>query len=144
MISTATYYHPHATDLGSPPVLPAPDYPFNPKVPLVVGLNAQFAQGVAEPKLSASWFPAAGAVYYIAEISFDNGASWEQVYEGQGNQFSAVVPLAALTLRVQAINGTVKGPFSSVSIDAPTIVIADQTVALQSLIDGIKYRVTTL
>ena len=38
-------------------------------------------------------------------------ASWEQVYEGQGNQFSAVVTLAALTLRVQAVNGTIKGPF---------------------------------
>jgi hypothetical protein len=54
----------HATDLGDPPQLPTPNFPFNPKVPLIVGLNAQFAQGVAEPKLSASWFPAAGAVYW--------------------------------------------------------------------------------
>jgi hypothetical protein len=30
-------------------------------VPLVVGPNAQFAQVVAEPKLSASWFPAINA-----------------------------------------------------------------------------------
>ena len=101
-------------------------------------------KGVAEPKLSASWFPAAGAVYYLADVSYDAGASWEQVYEGQGNQFSAVVTLAALTLRVQAVNGTIKGPFSSVSIEAPTIVIADRTVALQSLIDGLQYQVTTL
>ena len=52
--------------------------------------------------------------------------------------------LAALTLRVQAVNGTVRGPFSSVTIAAPTIVIGDRTVALQSLIDGLKYQVTTL
>jgi hypothetical protein len=134
----------HATGLGDPPTLPTPNFPFNPKVPLVVGLNAQFAQGVAEPMLSASWFPAAGAVYYIAEVSFDAGASWQQVYEGQGNQLSEVVTLAALTLRVQAVNGTVRGPFSSVSIGPPTIVISDKTVALQSLIDGLQYQVTTL
>src|SRR5262249_26195318 len=113
-------------------------------VPLIVGLNAQFAQGVAEPKLSASWFPAAGAVYYIAEVSFDSGTSWEQVYQGLGNQFSAVVTLAALTLRVQAVNGTIRGPYSFVSIPPPTIVISDKTVALQSLIDGLQYEVTTL
>ena len=94
--------------------------------------------------LSASWFPAAGAIYYIAEISYDSGASWAQVYEGQGNQFVAVVTAAALTLRVQAVNSTIKGPFSSVSVQAPTIVIASQTVALKSLIEGLQYQVTTL
>jgi hypothetical protein len=134
----------HATDLGNPPQLPTPNFPFNPKVPLIVGLNAQFSQGVAEPKLSASWFPAAGAVYYIAEVSFDGGASWSQVYEGQSNQFSEVVTLAALTLRVQAVNGTIRGPYSTVTLPPPTIVISDQTVALQSLIAGLKYQVTTV
>ena len=134
----------HATDLGEPPVLPDGQFPVNAKVPLVVGLNAIFGQGTAEPMLSASWFPAAGAIYYIAEISYDKGASWAQVYEGQGNQFVAVVTAAALTLRVQAVNSTIKGPFSSVSVQAPTIVIASQTVALKSLIEGLQYQVTTL
>jgi hypothetical protein len=134
----------HATDLGNPPQLPTPTFPLNPKVPLVDGLSAQFTQGVAEPKLSASWFPAAGAVYYLAEVSFDAGASWEQVYEGQGNLFSAVVTLAALTVRVQAVNGTIRGPFSTVTLGAPDIVISDHTVALQSLIDSLQYQVTTL
>jgi len=134
----------HATDLGDPPVLPPPNFPINPKVPLIVGLNAQFAQGVAEPKLSASWFPAAGAVYYIAEVSFDGRTSWEQVYQGLGNQFSAVVTLAALTLRVQAVTGTIRGPYSFVSIPPPTIVISDNTVALQSLLKGEQYQLTTL
>ena len=134
----------HATDLGEPPVLPDGQFPVNAKVPLVVGLNATFGQGTAEPTLSASWFPAAGAIYYIAEISYDSGASWAQVYEGQGNQFVAVVTAAALTLRVQAVNSTIKGPFSSVSVQAPIIVIASQTVALKSLIEGLQYQVTTL
>ena len=77
----------HATDLGDPPQLPTPNFPFNPKVPLIVGLNAQFAQGVAEPMLSASWFPATGAVYYIAEVSFDSGTSWQQVMKGRAITF---------------------------------------------------------
>jgi hypothetical protein len=134
----------HATDLGDPPVLPPPNFPINPKVPLVVGLNAQFGQGVAEPMLSASWFPAAGAVYYIADVSFDSGTSWQNVYQAQGNQFSSVVTLAALRLRVQAVNDTIKGPYSFEDIPPPTIIISDKTVALQSLIDGLQGEVTTL
>ncbi len=55
-----------------------------------------------------------------------------------------MVTAAALTLRVQAVNSTIKGPFSSVSVPAPTIVIASQTVALKSLIEGLQYEVTTL
>lgn len=134
----------HATDLGTPPLLPTVNYPFNPKVPLIVGLNATFGQGAAEPKLSASWFPTAGAVYYIAEITLDSGQSWAQVYEGQDNKFDAVVTLAALTLRVQAVNGTVRGPYSTVDLAAPTITVMPGTVALTSLVEGIKYQVTTL
>jgi sulfur carrier protein ThiS len=133
----------HATDLGSPPVLPTSQFPTNASVPLIVGLNAKFDQGTAEPVLSASWFPAAGALYYVADVSYDDGASWTQVYEGQANQFTKVVTLAALKLRVQAV-GIVRGPYSSLDLDAPTIVIASETVALTSLVEGIKYNVTTL
>ncbi|MGY3605662.1 MULTISPECIES: host specificity factor TipJ family phage tail protein [unclassified Bradyrhizobium] len=134
----------HATDLGTPPVLPEPNYPFNPKIPLVVGLNLLWSQSIAEPTLSASWFPAAGAIYYVAEISFDSGASWQQVYEGIDNKFSSVVPAAALTVRVQAVTATVRGPYAEASLGAPTIEIASQAVALKSLIDGIQYQITTL
>jgi hypothetical protein len=52
--------------------------------------------------------------------------------------------LAALTVRVQAVNGTIRGPFSTVTLGAPDIVISDHTVALQSLIDSLQYQVTTL
>jgi hypothetical protein len=77
-------------------------------------------------------------------VSFDGGTSWEQIYQGLGNQFSAVVTLAALRLRVQAVNGTIRGPYSFVSIPPPTIVISDNTVVLRSLIAGLQYNVTTL
>jgi hypothetical protein len=134
----------HTADLGDPPVLPVAQYPANDKLPLIVGLNANYGQGAIEPKLSASWFPAPGAIYYIADVSYDSGQTWQQVYEGQGNVFSQVVTLAALTLRVQAVNTTLKGPYSTVSVPAPTIEAIPQSIALKSLIDGLKYQVTTL
>ena len=135
----------HATDLGIPPVLPVGQFPANDKVPLVVGLNASFGQGAAEPRLSASWFPAADVVYYIADVTYDNGVTWQNVYQAIGNSFAVVVTLAALTLRVQAVNSKgVRGQYSTVSVTAPTIEVIPQAVALQSLIDGIRYQVTTL
>jgi hypothetical protein len=135
----------HATDLGTPPVLPVGQFPANDKVPLIVGLNADFGQGALEPKLSASWFPAADVVYYVADVCYDSGVSWQNVYQAQGNSFAVVVSLAALTLRVQAVNSKgVRGPYATAGVIAPTLEVTPQAVALQSLIDGLKFQVTTL
>ncbi|MBR0940267.1 hypothetical protein ABIF65_003368 [Bradyrhizobium japonicum] len=135
----------HTTDLGSPPLLPSPQFPSDSKVPLIVGINANFGQGIAEPKLSASWFPSAGAEYYVADISYDAGETWAQVYEGADNRFDQVVTLAALRVRVQAVTpGKLRGPYATADVSAPTITIANNTVALESLIEGIRYQVTTL
>ncbi|MDI2074533.1 hypothetical protein ABIF65_003678 [Bradyrhizobium japonicum] len=135
----------HATDLGTPPLLPSPQFPSDSKVPLIVGLNANYSQGIAEPKLSASWFPSAGAEYYVADISYDAGETWAQVYEGADNRFDQVVTLAALRVRVQAITpGKLRGPYATADVSAPTITIANNTVALESLIEGIRYQVTAL
>ncbi|MDI3559562.1 host specificity factor TipJ family phage tail protein [Bradyrhizobium sp. Arg816] len=135
----------HTTDLGSPPLLPSPQFPSDSKVPLIVGINANFGQGIAEPKLSASWFPSAGAEFYVADISYDAGETWAQVYEGADNRFDQVVTLAALRVRVQAVTpGKLRGPYATADVAAPTITIANNTVALESLIEGIKYQITTL
>jgi hypothetical protein len=131
----------HATDLGDPPILPVGQFPKNDSSPLIVGLNARFGQGVAEPQLTASWFPAAGAFYYRAEVSYDSGNSWVEVYQGSDTKFEKFVTLGALTLRVQAV-GQFPGPWSQVAVDAPTIEIMAGSVALQSLKEGIQYQVT--
>lgn len=133
----------HATDLGSPPVLPVGQFPVNDKIPLVIGLNAIFDQGIAEPVLRASWFVSAAAIYYSADVSYDDGASWINVYEGIDNRFEKVVTLGALKLRVQAV-GNMRGPYAEVDVDAPTITLTDNTVALQSLRDYIKQEITKL
>lgn len=132
----------HGTDLGSPPVIPPGQFPVNQIMPLIVGLNAKVEQGSLEPILSASWFPSPGAVYYIADVSFDNGGIWTQVYEGQDNKFDSVVPLGALTLRVQAVTQLMRGPYSTVELEAPTIALPPESVSYNSLDAGIKYLVT--
>ena len=135
----------HATDLGNPETLPGPQFPSNDSVPLILWLWANFGQGIAEPKLSASWLPAPGAQYYVADVSYDEGSSWIQVYEGADNKFSVVVSLAALTLRVQAIApDKLRGPYATFDVSAPTITIADNTVVLQSFDDSLHQQVTTV
>ena len=133
----------HATDLGDPPILPVGQFPKNDSSPLIVGLNARFGQGVAEPQLTASWFPTAGAFYYRAEVSYDGGNSWIEVYQGSDAKFEKFVTLGALTLRVQAV-AQFPGPWSQVPVGAPTIEIMAGTVALRSLQEGIRYNITEL
>jgi hypothetical protein len=132
----------HATDLGDPPILPVGQFPKNDSAPLIVGLNARFGQGVAEPQLTASWFPAAGAFYYRAEVSYDSGNSWIEVYQGSDTKFEKFVTLGALTLRVQAV-GQFPGPWSQVPVEAPTIEIMSGAVALKSLRDELLDKWTT-
>ena len=43
--------------------------------------------------------------------------------EPRRREFLQVVTAAALTLRVQAVNSTIKGPFSSVSVPAPKLLV---------------------
>ncbi len=133
----------HATDLGDPPILPVAQFPKNDNVPLIVGLSARFGQGVAEPQLTASWFPAAGAFYYRAQVSYDSGSSWIEVYQGSDTQFEKFVTLGGLTLRVQAV-GQFPGPWSEITVAEPTIQIADETVAFASLMKAIREQVTTI
>lgn len=61
----------------------------------------------------------------------------DPVYEGQDNRFSAVVDRAALRVRVQAI-GTRRGNYAFTNVQAPTIIIAPDTVAPTSFRDGLK------
>lgn len=140
----------HDTDIGDPPFLPTPQYPENKRAPDVVFLTAKFRQGVAEPVLDASWWPAEGARYYTAEISYDammpgvdnDTASWIKIYEGSDNKFSERVDRAALRLRVQATADR-SGAYAQFDLEAPTIVIAPNTVNVESMIAGLRDLVTT-
>lgn len=135
----------HETDLGEVPVAPSVPALRDPTSPLITSLYASFDQGVAEPVLNASWWPAAGAQYYVAQVSYDaltsSTPSWIFVYEGTEPKFSQVVDRAGLRLRVQGV-GERTGAFSFVDVEAPTIVIAPGTVAQSSLEAGLRDYVT--
>lgn len=133
----------YTDDLGT--VTPTPSIPplFDPAAPIILQLYARFRQGVAEPILDASWLPAPGAVYYRAEVSYDDGESWAQIYEGGANRFSVVVDRGGLLLRVQGVGRRV-GAFSEVSVSAPTIRIAPGTVTEESINALIRYQITAL
>lgn len=131
----------YSTDIGDPPVLPGGNLPARVKNPVVAGLTASFRQGVAEPILEASWLPAEGAQYYKARVSYDSGASFIHAYEGRASNFSALVDRAALRVEVAGV-GDVHGAWSAIDVDAPSITVAQQTVAVSSMIAGLGDFVT--
>lgn len=127
---------------GTTPDQPVPPPLADPSIPIVGPLLASFRQGVAEPILDVSWWPVPGAIYYSAEVSYDNGGTWTPVYEGANPQFSSVVDRAGLKVRVSAHN-TKHGPWTMATVIAPTIVIAPDTVAPSSMQPGLQDYVMT-
>ncbi len=108
-------------------VTPLPDIPnvFAPAIPVVLGLGAQVYQRVASLVLQAGWQPAKGAIRYIADVSYDLGATWVRAYEGDRTTFEAIVAGAqTIMLRVAGITSSnVTGAFSVVEIAAPRLVL---------------------
>lgn len=133
----------HDTDPGDVPITPSAFALRDPKAPLIAGLSAVFTQGMIEPRLYVSWFPAAGAVYYNAQVSYDSGASWTPVYQGSESSCTVMVDYAALRVRVQGV-GQRNGAWSQVDVSAPTIQMIDGIVALQSLKAGIQGYIKSL
>lgn len=123
----------HETSLGDTPVAPTVPVLRDPKAPVISAVSANFRQGVAEPILDASWEPAPGAIYYVAQVSYDGGASWTQIYEGNSTRLSARVDWAALRLRVQGV-GERQGAWYTTDLDAPTITVASGVVDNSSLV----------
>ncbi len=121
----------HADDLGIVPVLPSTPPLFNPKVPQLTGLYAAFEQGIAEPKLHASWTPAPGAFLYIAQVSYDGGINWGGLWSGSETEFDKVVEYADLKLRVRPIGLNVGGAWISLDVAAPTISIKEASLEAQ-------------
>lgn len=127
----------HNVDGSGTPIQPTAPVLVDPRVPIVLNLAANFRQGVAEPILDASWWPAVGAFYYRAQVSYDGGVSWIALPDTQTPTLSQVVSRAGLRLRVSAVNN-MHGPWSTTDVEAPTIVIGDDTVAPSSLIAGLQ------
>lgn len=129
----------HDTGLGDLPDSPTGTDLFDPKTPIVGLLYAIFRQGVIEPILDVTWFPAAGALFYRCQVSYDGQNTWEQVYEGIDPKCSVVVSrVASLHVRVAGINDR-HGPWSVAGpIEGPSIILGDNVVGPDSLILGLR------
>jgi hypothetical protein len=121
------------------PVLPTVPVINDPRVPVVANLVASFRQGVAEPTLTATWWPSKGAVYYRAQISYDTGTTWTTVSDNiQDPNLTAVVSLANLRLRVAGVGVALQGPWTFVDVVAPDIKIGPGTVTPESFEKGLQ------
>ncbi len=132
----------HAQDPDPPPTVPAGSLLTQGKVPVIAGLSAWFGQGVIEPRLYASWFPAAGALYYVADVSYDAGGSWNRLYEGNQPAFSLTCERANLRLRVAGVGVVLHGGFTYVDVAVPEISASASTVSLAAFKAGLADYVT--
>ncbi len=117
---------------------PVPSIPpvQNPKKPVIQGLLANFRQGVMEPMLDASWWPAKGARFYVADVSYDEGVTWTNIYEGIAASFSKVVDRSDLRLRVQGV-GELVGAYTIKDVLVPNIKLSKGTVTPESFAAGL-------
>lgn len=133
----------HDGSFGDVGDFPEPPAILNPQVPVVTLLTAIFRVGTAEPILDASWWPAVGAIDYVAQVSYNGGSSWQGIYEGTNPGLSSLVNPVELILRVQAIS-TMKGPWTQVTVKSPTISLAPNSVSPVAMKLGLREYVMSL
>lgn len=111
-------------ETGVDPLPTIPDV-FSPSIPVVTTLSAQVYQRGLNLVLQAGWRPAKGAISYLADVSYDNGATWVRAYAGDKTTFEAIVASAqAIMLRVAGVTArNVIGAFSIVIVSPPPLVL---------------------
>jgi len=129
------------TDLGDLPDDPGATPLFDPGAPVISGILASFRTNILEPTLDVSWWPAAGAYYYVVDISYDNGTTWEPFYQGGANSYSKMVSLAFIKVRVAGV-GKKHGTFSITTVEPPSIDLKYPVVGLPGLIPALEDQVT--
>ena len=106
----------HTADTGSAPSENAWQLPTRLTVPVILGLFARSDPDAAE-KMFLGWQPAAGADYYIIEVS-DSGNGWTRIGETRTSNFTTTAPYGARTqVRVAAV-GAVRGPWVEINYGA--------------------------
>jgi len=102
----------------------------------VTTVSASVQKGTLSYQVYVGYSPAVGAKSYNAEVSYDDQATWQPVYDGIAVHWSAPVLATAFFLRIQAI-GEQAGPFVVVSINQDQLPDPRLSVA-----DGDLYPIT--
>jgi len=103
----------HTETMPSPWTTPTLPPATNP-LPVIYQLTGALVAAVGGLELTAMWLPAAGATSYVAEASYDLGATWTPVYSGAQNRFTASINPQPPMLRVAGIN-VAQGPWSTLT-----------------------------
>ncbi|WP_454917269.1 host specificity factor TipJ family phage tail protein [Xanthobacter sediminis] len=123
-------------DDGTPDILPSLPA-LGSSAPIIGGLIARISQNVMEPVLTASWWAAAGAIYYRSRISYDEGASWTPLPDVTTPELSSIVEPAALWLQVQGV-GAKRGAWTQVELDAPVISSENIVITIDNFEQGLR------
>lgn len=103
----------HNADTGAVPSDNAWLLPTRNTTPVVEGLIGR-SDPVDVDKMFLSWIPAAGAEYYLIEVS-DSGQGWTRIGETRTANYTAVAPYGNRTeVRVAAV-GAVQGPWVEIA-----------------------------
>ena len=103
----------HNADTGSAPSDDAWQLPTKITVPIVRGLLGR-SDPIDVDKMFLSWQPAAGAEYYLIEVS-DSGEGWTRIGETRTANYTAIAPYGNRTqVRVAGVGAT-KGPWVAIN-----------------------------
>lgn len=126
------------TEDGVPPPAPVPQF-LEPSVPVITQITASmFQQGVAA-MVRAGWEPPNGAALYVAQISYDGGETYGEVYRGSHPAFVVPCTPSPLKVRVRPLTADGReGPWSVVDVAAIEIVIENSWANIRLDIDDLK------
>jgi hypothetical protein len=111
----------HSNSGDTVPPLPEPPPYVDPRAPVVAGLIGNIQQNGTSAELNATWWPSKGALYYKAQVSYDDGLSWTTIADALSvPALTQTVAYADLKLRVAAV-GFLQGPWSQIALTAPVI-----------------------
>jgi hypothetical protein len=103
----------HNADTGAIPADDAWQLPTIITVPVVRGLLGRASPDQVD-KMFLSWQPAAGAEYYLIEVS-DSGEGWTRIGETRTANYTAIAPYGNATqVRVAGVGAT-KGPWNVIN-----------------------------
>jgi hypothetical protein len=103
----------HNADTGAIPADDAWQLPTLITVPVVLGLIGRSDYNDVD-KMFLSWQPAAGAEYYLIEVS-DSGEGWTRIGETRTSNYTAIAPYGNRTqVRVAGV-GVTKGPWVEIN-----------------------------
>lgn len=138
----------YQVDAGTTPTPPTQSPLRDPRVPTILYFNAVIDQGIAEPILKANWLPAAGAARYVVQISTDDGASYDEIFNGPGTVISYPIdqPVSSVnvTVRVRPISADgLSGPWVSRTITPRVIAIQRGNLAqeIKDALDGVPIAI---